>query len=95
MRMHMRMHMHTHTRRYIKCLVLKLLQSEEHTHVNLFPALATCLQFSESEVEHVATAREAKRSGFLSVFTSGGRRATPARHGRGIDARHSDGDDST
>ena len=35
---------------YIKCLVLKLLSLRESEHESLFPALATCLQFSEDEV---------------------------------------------
>ena len=35
---------------YIKCLVLKLLSLRESEHEALFPALATCLQFTEEEV---------------------------------------------
>jgi hypothetical protein len=52
---------------YIKCLVLQLLRTEESNHGELFPALATCLQFSEAEVMQVSTAREARaaRGGFL------------------------------
>ena len=55
---------------YVKNLVLKYMELEEEEHEQLFPALATCLQFTEAEVQHVAQAREARRPGFLSsVFT--------------------------
>ena len=62
---------------YIKCLVLKLLQSDEDEQAALFPALATCLQFSEADVQGLTTAREARRSsgGILSSLVG---RSRPA-----------------
>ena len=59
---------------YVKCLVLKLLTLDEREHFNLFPALATCLQFSEADVAMLTEAREAKasRGRFSSLFGGGG-----------------------
>jgi hypothetical protein len=64
---------------YIKCLVLKLLSSEAHEHAALFPALATCLQFSESDVHQLTHAREARTStrGILASFVGRRQPALP------------------
>ena len=62
---------------YVKCLVLKLLQTDESEHAALFPALATCLQFSQAEVEGLMQAREARRSSG-GLFSSIVRRQRPS-----------------
>ena len=62
---------------YIKCIVLKLLHTDESEHAALFPVLATCLQFSETDVQSLIDAREARRTrgGLLSSLV--GRKRAP------------------
>ena len=56
---------------YVKCLVLQLLRSDDARAADLFPALATCLQFSEEEVAAVSEAREERmsRGGLLGALS--------------------------
>ena len=59
---------------YIRCLVLQLLQTEEAEHAALFPAIATCLQFTEADVKSVTRSREEranKQRFFLGSILNG------------------------
>lgn len=62
---------------YVKCLVLQLLISDETRHADLFPPLATCLQFSEADVAQVTRAHTARaRRGWRALI---GGRSTPRK----------------